>query len=170
MDLKSSWVHLVSIYAFATAFSIVGGWFSGWLIRRGWTPTRARKTAMFILALCVAPVGLAPHAQVWVAVLLIGLAAGAHQAWSATIYASTADMFPKRSVGAINGIIGGAGSVGGIIFPIIAGRVLDHYQHTAGGESAGYAILFAICGSAYVVAFIINHLLAPRFELIKAGP
>src|SRR5207249_8209603 len=67
---------------------------------------------------------------------------------------------------AISGIAGGAGSVGGIFFPIFAGWLLDKYQKTAGGESAGYAILFAICASAYVVAFIINHLLAPRFVQI----
>jgi MFS transporter, ACS family, hexuronate transporter len=168
LDLKNSWVHIVGIYSIATVLSIVGGWVSGHLMHHhGWTATRARKTAMFVFALCVVPVVLAPSANQWVAVFLIGLAGAAHQAWSATIYATTSDMFPKRAIAAIAGIAGMAGSVGGMIFPTVAGKILDHYKLTAAGESAGYAILFTICGSAYVIAFIVNHLCAPRFEQIK---
>ena len=121
---------------------------------------------MFVFALCVLPVVLAPHLSDWAAVLLIGLAGAAHQAWSATIYATTSDMFPRRSIAAISGIAGMAGAVGGIIFPTFSGALLDRYKLTAGGESAGYVILFTICGSAYLVAFVINHLLAPRFEAV----
>ncbi|MEO7413888.1 MAG: MFS transporter [Opitutaceae bacterium] len=167
LDLKNSWVHLVAIYGIATVLSLCGGWLSGHLIDRGWSVTRARKTAMFAFALCVVPVVFAPQMSDWVAVFLIGLAGAAHQAWSATIYASTSDMFPRRSIAAISGIAGMAGAVGGILFPIFAGRLLDHYRLTAGGESAGYVILFTMCGSAYVVAFLLNHVFAPRFEPIR---
>lgn len=167
LDLKNSWVHLVAIYAVATVLSLCGGWLNGHLINRGWSVTRARKTAMFGFALCVVPVVLAPQASDWIAVLLIGLAGAAHQAWSATIYASTSDMFPRRSIAAISGVAGMAGAVGGIIFPKFTGALLDHYKLTAGGESAGYVILFGICGSAYLVAFAVNHLFAPRFEAIR---
>ena len=167
LDLKNSWLHLVTIYAITTVISIAGGWLSGYFIHRGWTITRARKTAMFIFALCVVPVVFAPRLGEWTAVLLIGLAGAAHQAWSATIFASISDMFPKRAIGAIAGIAGMAGAVGGILFPPFAGALLDRYKHTAGGETAGYAILFILCGSAYVVAFALNHLLAPRFEPIE---
>ncbi len=170
LDLKNSWVHLVGIYAIATVLSLAGGWLSGRLIRNGWTITRARKTAMFIFSLCVIPVVFAPQTNEWLAVCLIGLAGAAHQAWSATIYASTSDMFPKRSIAAISGIAGMAGAVGGIMFPPFAGAMLDHYKNTPGGETAGYAILFIMCGSAYVVAFALNHLFAPRFEPVQAGP
>lgn len=166
LDLKSSWVHLVAIYGIATVLSLGGGWLSGHFINRGWTVTRARKTAMFVFALCVVPVVFAPQLSDWAAVVLIGLAGAAHQAWSATIYASTSDMFPRRSIAAISGIAGMAGAVGGILFPIFAGRLLDHYKLTAGGESAGYVILFTMCGSAYIVAFLLNHVFAPRFEPI----
>jgi ACS family hexuronate transporter-like MFS transporter len=76
-------------------------------------------------------------------------------------------MFPKSSIAAISGIAGMAGAVGGIIFPPFAGALLDYYKTTAAGESAGYAILFIMCGGAYLVAFFLNHLFAPRFEPIK---
>ncbi len=169
LDLKSSWVHLVGIYAIATVLSLGGGWLSGHLIDRGWTISRARKTAMFIFSLCVIPVVFAPQTNEWVAVCLIGLAGAAHQAWSATIYATTSDMFPKSTIAAISGIAGMAGAVGGMLFPPFAGALLDHYKKTAGGESFGYAILFTMCGSAYVLAFVLNHLFAPRFEQIKVN-
>lgn len=167
LDLKSSWVHLVAIYAVATVLSLGGGWLSGHLINRGWSITRARKTAMFVFALCVVPVVVAPRLSEWVAVFLIGLAGAAHQAWSATIYATTSDMFPRRSIAAISGIAGMAGAVGGILFPPFAGALLDHYKLTPGGESAGYVVLFTMCGSAYVVAFLLNHVFAPRFEPVR---
>ncbi len=122
---------------------------------------------MFIFSLCVVPVVFAPGLGDWAAVVLIGLAGAAHQAWSATIYASTSDMFPRRSIAAISGIAGMAGAVGGILFPPFAGRLLDHYKLTPGGESAGYVILFIMCGSAYVIAFLLNHAFAPRFEPIQ---
>ncbi|MEO8334528.1 MAG: MFS transporter [bacterium] len=167
LDLKSSWVHLITIYAVSTVLSLGGGWLSGHLIDRGWSVTRARKAAMFLFALLVIPVVFAPRTSIWLAVFLIGLAGASHQAWSATIYASTSDMFPRRSIAAISGIAGMAGAVGGIIFPTVSGALLDHYKATAGGESAGYVILFTICGSAYLVAFFLNHMLAPRFEAVR---
>ena len=76
-------------------------------------------------------------------------------------------MFPRRSIAAISGIGVMAGAVGGILFLPFAGALLDHYKPTPGGESAGYVILFTICGSAYVVAFVVNHLFAPRFEAVS---
>ena len=97
--------------------------------------------------------------------LLIGLAGAAHQAWSANLFTTVSDMFPKRAVATIVGIGGMAGSFGGILFPLYSGKLLDRFQ-AAGNVTAGYAILFTICGSAYLVAFVINHALAPRFEPI----
>lgn len=167
LDLKGSWKYLVTIYTIAAVLSIAGGWISGYLIGRGWTSTRARKASMMLFAVCVIPVVLVARCGDWMAVILIGLAVAAHHAWSANIYASTSDMFPKRAVAAVAGIAGMAGAVGGMIFPAFAGWLLDHSKGTAGGESAGYAILFSICGGAYVLAFGINHLLAPRFEQVK---
>jgi ACS family hexuronate transporter-like MFS transporter len=166
LDIKTSWVHLVAIYAVITVLSVMGGWLTGYLVRRGLEASRARKTAMFIFALTVLPIFFVTKASPWVAVLLIGIAGASHQAWSANLFTTVSDMFPKSAVAVLVGIGGMAGSVGGIIFPAVAGRLLDHFQ-AAGNVTAGYAILFAICGSAYLVAFLANHLLAPRFEQVK---
>ena len=161
LDIKNSWVHLVTIYSIITVLSIAGGWVTGYLARRGWSVTRARKTGMFIFACCVLPIFFVTRVDPWTAVLLIGIAGAAHQAWSANLFTTTSDMFPKRAVASLVGLGGMAGSLGGYFFPKFAGRLLDHM----GG--AGYTILFGICGSAYLVAFVLNHLLAPKFEPIK---
>jgi ACS family hexuronate transporter-like MFS transporter len=164
LDIKHSWVLLVTIYSIVTVLSIIGGWFTGFLNQRGYTVTRARKTGMFIYALCVLPILAATKVGNWPAVLLISLAGSAHQAWSANIYTTVSDMFPKRAVATVTGLGGMAGSLGGFLFPIVTGMMLDHFKTN---PTAGYAILFTICGSAYLVAFALNHLLAPKFEPIK---
>jgi MFS transporter, ACS family, hexuronate transporter len=162
LDIKKSWPHLVSIYVIVTVLSIIGGWLAGYLVRRGWTATRARKTAMFVFALAVLPILGVTRAGDWGAVVLIGIAGSAHQAWSANLFTTVSDMFPKRAVASVVGIGGMAGSIGGIFFPVFAGGLLDKFQ-AAGNVTAGYALLFVICGLAYVVAFVIGHLLAPSF-------
>ena len=163
LDIKHSWPLLVTIYGIITVLSIFGGWITGHLARSGWSVTRARKTCMFIFALCVLPIFFVTEVGDWPAVLLIGLAGAAHQAWSANLYTTVSDMFPKRAVASIIGLGGMAGSMGGFFFPIVTGKMLDHYR-LAGNETAGYSLLFAICAFAYVVAFVIHHFLAPRFE------
>jgi MFS transporter, ACS family, hexuronate transporter len=167
LEIQKSWIELVTIYAISMVLSIAGGWFSGHLIKRGWAVTRARKTALAVFALCVVPVSLALKASPWVAVCLIGLALAAHHAWATCLYAVNSDMFPKRAVAAIAGIGGMAGSVGGIFFPTFAGWVLDRAKNSPGGETAGYAFLFGLCSTAYLIAFVVNHLLAPKFEQVE---
>jgi len=166
LDIKHSWVHIVTIYGIITVLSIFGGWVTGYLTKCGWTVTRARKTGMFIFALCVLPILAVTKVGDWTAVLLIGLAGSAHQAWSANLFTTVSDMFPKRAIASVVGIGGMAGSAGGFIFPIVTGRMLDHFTKQ-GNVTAGYAILFAICGCAYLVAFVLHHLCAPRFEPVQ---
>ncbi|HEX2734948.1 MAG TPA: MFS transporter [Polyangiaceae bacterium] len=166
LDIKSSWVHLVSIYAIVTVLSIVGGWFAGYLTKRGMTPTRARKIAMFTFAVLALPIVSVTKVGDWGAVLLIGLAGSAHQAWSANLFTTVSDMFPNRAVASVVGVGGMAGSLGGIFFPVLTGRLLDHFE-AAHDITAGYAILFGFCGSAYLIAFVANHLLAPGFAPIR---
>ncbi|HWP07471.1 MAG TPA: MFS transporter [Polyangiaceae bacterium] len=165
MDLKQSWVHLVTIYSIVTVLSIIGGYVPGALVRRGMNVSRARKLSMFIFACLVVPVLGVTQVGAWPAVFLIGLAGAAHQAWSANLFTSVSDMFPKHAVASVVGIGGMAGSLGGMFFPIYAGKLLDSFT-AAHNVTAGYAILFTICGSAYLVAFALNHLLAPKFESI----
>jgi ACS family hexuronate transporter-like MFS transporter len=166
LDIKHSWVHLVAIYSVVTVLSIVGGWLTGHLTRRGYGVSRARKTAMFVAACLVVPIVAVTQVGDWTAVLLIGLAGAAHQAWSANLFTSASDMFPRRAVASVVGYGGMAGSLGGILFPLYSGKLLDRFQ-AAGNITAGYAILFGICGSAYLLAFLLNHLLAPKFESLE---
>jgi ACS family hexuronate transporter-like MFS transporter len=169
LDIKHSWVHLVLIYSLVTVLSIAGGWLPGHLVRRGYTQSRARKTGMFVFATLVLPILAVTFVGDWTAVLLIGLAGAAHQAWSANLFTSVSDVFPKRAVASVVGIGGMAGSFGGILFPLYSGKLLDRFQAT-GNIAAGYAILFGICGSAYLIAFVLNHLLAPRFDTLEVDP
>lgn len=163
LEIKKSWIHIVVIYGIVTVLSIFGGWITGYLTKRGWSVTRARKTGMFIFALCVLPILMVTKVGDWTAVLLIGLAGAAHQAWSANLYTTVSDMFPKKAVASVIGIGGMAGSAGGILFPALTGRLLDHFQKL-GNVTTGYAILFGICACMYLIAFAFHHLCAPRFE------
>ena len=165
LDIKNSWVHLVTIYSIVTVLSISAGWITGHLTRRGFTVTSARKSTMLACAFAVLPVLFVTRASDWGAVLLIGLAGAAHQAWSANLFTSASDMFPEGAVGSVVGLGGMAGSLGGILFPVYSGQLLDRFQ-AEGNITAGYAILFTLCGSAYLLAFVIAHLLAPKFEPI----
>jgi ACS family hexuronate transporter-like MFS transporter len=163
LDIKRSWYLLVTIYAIITVLSILGGWITGHLIKRGWTPTRARKTGLLLFACCVVPILGVTYVGNWGAVLLLALAGSAHQAWSANLYTTVSDMFPKSAIASVIGLGGMAGALGGALFPYFTGLLLDSAK-AAGDVTGGYHILFMICAAAYLVAFVINHLLAPRFE------
>lgn len=162
LDLKESWIHLVTIYVIVTVLSIFGGWVIGYLNKQGWSITKARKSGMFVFALCVIPIFLVAQVGEWGAVLLIGLAGSAHQAWSANLYTTVSDMFPKKAVASVIGIGGMAGATGGMLFPIFSGRLLDNFT-AAGNVTAGYTVLFTICAFAYVITFVLHHFLAPKF-------
>ena len=122
---------------------------------------------MFSFAIAVVPIMLARYCDnIWQAVGLISLAAAAHQAWSANIYSIATDMFPKKAVSSVIGIGGMAGSVGGIFFPMIVGSLLDKYK-LLGNINDGYNIIFLLCGSAYVLAWLIIYTLVPTLETAK---
>ena len=167
IDLKKPSLELAIVYTATTIGSIGGGYLSGYFIRLGWPVFRARKTAMLIFAFCVVPIMLAKYAtNLWVAVGLISLAAAAHQAWSANIFTTASDMFPKKAVSSVVGIGGMAGALGGILFPMLVGNLLDTYK-AMGDITAGYNILFVICGFAYLLAWVIMHLFAPKMEKVE---
>ncbi len=168
LNIKKLGVPLVVIYVIVTVLSIAGGWLTNALVQRGWTNNRTRKTCMLLFALCVLPILAVKGAGLWGAVTLIGIAGAAHQAWSANLFTTVSDMFPKRAIGSVIGLGGMAGSIGGMLFPIFSGRLLDRFTAT-GSVNTGYGILFGICALAYLVAFGLNHLLAPRFEQIETN-
>src|SRR5205814_9321064 len=122
IDLKNIGLPLVIVYLMADIGSVAGGWLSGSLIKRGVSINRARKTAMLICAVAVVPVVFAAKASnVWIAVVLIGLAAAAHQGWSANIFTTTSDMFPCQAIGSVVGIGGMAGAIGGMLISKVFG-------------------------------------------------
>ncbi|MDQ0107671.1 ACS family hexuronate transporter-like MFS transporter [Chitinophaga terrae (ex Kim and Jung 2007)] len=167
MDLKSNLgLPIIIIYSVTSFGSIGGGWLSSHLIKRGWPVFKARKTSMLIFAICVVPVMLIQYtSNLWIAIALISLATAAHQAWSATIFTTASDMFPKRAVSSVVGIGGMAGSIGGTLFPIVIGSMLDHYK-LLGSIGVGYNILFTMCGVAYLLAWGVMHLFAPKMERV----
>ncbi|WP_299514511.1 MFS transporter [Mucilaginibacter sp.] len=167
LDLTKPSLPLVVVYTTTTFGSIGGGYLSSWLIKKGWPIFKARKTSMLIFAFCTVPIVTAQFAtNIWQAVALISLAAAAHQAWSATIFTTASDMFPKRAVSSIVGIGGMAGSVGNILFPLLVGFVLDFYKN-AGNITIGYNIIFCICGCAYLLAWLIMHFLTPKMKPVQ---
>jgi ACS family hexuronate transporter-like MFS transporter len=166
LNITKNWPLLAAIYALVSVLSVFGGWFTGTLVKHGWTVTRARKTVMLVSALCTLPILLVGAAGNWTAVLLLGLACGAHQTWSANLFTSVSDMFPKSAVASVLGIGGLAGAIGGMIFPVFCGKLLDAFK-ASGNISGGYAVLFAICTFGYLAAFSLNHLLAPKFVKVQ---
>lgn len=167
LDLKKPTLPLILIYTATTVGSIGGGYLSSWFIKKGWPIFKARKTAMFIFALCVVPIFAARYAtNIWQAVALISLAAAAHQAWSANIFTSASDIFPKKAVSSVVGIGGMAGSVGGILFPFFIGWILDSAK-ASGNITAGYNVLFTVCACAYILAWLLMHLLVPRRKAVE---
>src|SRR5207249_14172 len=104
------------VYTASSVGSIAGGWFSSSLIQRGWTVNAARKTTMLACALAVVPVIFAPSLKsMWVVVALVSLATAAHQGWSANLFTTASDMFPRAAVASVVGIGGTAGALGGVL-------------------------------------------------------
>jgi ACS family hexuronate transporter-like MFS transporter len=160
LDLKTFGPPLVVIYVISDLGSIFGGWLSSRLIHRGWSINRARKTAMLICAIAVTPIFFAQYVDsLWGAVAIISLATAAHQAWSANLYTLPSDTFPRKAVGSVIGIGGTAGALGGMIFSLYIGQVLERL--------GSYTLIFAVAGAVYLIALLIIHLLSPRLDEAK---
>jgi MFS transporter, ACS family, hexuronate transporter len=162
LDLKSFGPPLVAIYVMSDVGSIVGGWASSRLMRAGWSVNAARKMTMLGCALIVVPiVGAQSVDSLWLAVLLIGLATAGHQAFSANLLTLPSDLFPRAAVGSVVGIGGMAGAIGGMLIAKFVGYVLD--------ATGSYALIFALAGSAYLVALIALHFISPRLAPVALG-
>jgi ACS family hexuronate transporter-like MFS transporter len=148
------------IYLISDVGSVAGGWLSSRLIHRGHTVNAARKITLLICALCVTPIIFAYRIEsLWGAILLIGLAAAAHQGFSANLYTLTSDMFPARAVGSVVGIGGMAGAIGGMLIAEVVGHALQW--------TGSYMIPFLMAGSSYLIALLLIHILAPKLEPAK---
>jgi MFS transporter, ACS family, aldohexuronate transporter len=162
-------IPIAIIYVISSVGSIFGGWLPMNFIKNGWPVFRARKTSMLIYAICVLPVltaQLLGTYSMWYPILIIGLAAAAHQAWSANIFTTVSDMFPKKAVGSVTGIGGMAGGLGGIMVSKAAGYLFDYYKNL-NNLSFGYFIVFVYCGLAYLAAWLIMHFLVPRMKRVE---
>jgi ACS family hexuronate transporter-like MFS transporter len=158
------------VYILSSIGSIGGGWIPLNFIRNGWEPFKARKTSMLIIALCVFPIVFAQYLgaiSMWLAVLVIGIAAAAHQAWSANIFTTVSDMFPKRAVASVTGIGGMAGGLGGILLTALVQKRMFVYYESIGQKETAYYIMFLICGGAYLLAWLLMQILVPRMKLIQ---
>ena len=160
---------LAVLYSMTTVGSIGGGYFPAVFMKSGRNPYNARMIAMLIIALFPLLVLVAQYAgsfSFWYAVVIIGIGASAHQAWSANLFTTVSDMFPKKAVGSVIGIGGMAGGLGGIIISKSAGLLFDHYKEL-GHIQTGYTIMFVFCALAYVIAWFIMKSLVPKFKLIE---
>lgn len=159
---------LAFLYTLAMVGSIAGGWFPAHFIKKGFKIYDARMKAMLTIAffplvvLAAQPLG---HISFWIPVILIGIGASAHQAWSANIFTTVSDMFPKKAVGSVVGIGGLAGGLGGVCMSKLGGALFDHYK-ALGHIETGYSIMFAICALSYLVAWSVMKTLVPKYKPI----
>lgn len=159
-----------------TLLSIIGGWLPTYFIeKKGLDAYQGRMKAMLmfaffpLLVLFAQPLG---HLSYWVPVILIGIGAAAHQAWSANIFSTIGDMFPKRAIATVTGIGGLAGGLGSFFINKGSGWLFDYAEQTGltflgfQGLQAGYFIVFSFCGTAYLIAWVVMKKLVPKLEVV----
>ncbi len=160
LNLSHLGLPLIIVYNVSVIGSIGGGWLPAPFRRLGLSPNYARLAAMLFCACIVVPIFTATSLKSeWAAIALLSVAAGAHQGWSANLFTTSSDMFPRSAVGAVVGIGGMAGSVGGAIFAFFAGHILQ-LTHS-------YTILFSVAAGAYLLALLILYLLAPGLKKVE---
>lgn len=162
-------IPLSVLYSMTMFGSVGGGYFPTYFINKGDSPYDGRMKAMLLIAfiplvvLAAQPLG---HITYWLPVLLIGVGASAHQAWSANIFTTVSDMFPKKAVGSVVGIGGMAGGLGGVLVTKTGGYLFDHYK-ALGHIETGYTIMFAFCAVAYLIAWSVMKTLVPKYKLVE---
>lgn len=163
------------LYTITVVGSVFGGKFPTYFINRGMNPYAGRMRAMLIIAFFPLVVLLAQpfgYISYWVPILLIAVGASAHQAWSANIFSTVGDMFPKSAIATITGIGGMAGGLGSFFVQKGAGMLFTHSGETSmqfmgfEGKPAGYAIVFIFCAVAYLIGWVVMKLLVPKYKVI----
>jgi ACS family hexuronate transporter-like MFS transporter len=168
-------VAIFVLYA-VSMLSLVGGWLPTYFIeKKGMNPYAGRMRAMLIFAFFPLPALLAQplgHISYWVPILIIGVAAAAHQAWSANIFSTVGDMFPKSSIATVTGIGGAAGGLGSVVLQLVSGRLFDYTEATgmkllgAEGIESGYLIIFSFSAVAYLTGWLIMKTLVPKYKQV----
>ena len=158
LDLKHAYWQIVCVYVVSSFGSILGGGLSGWCMQKGWSVNAGRKFALLLTALAVVPIlfvpalGRAFPGNAWPAVLVISLAAAAHQGWSANLFSTPPDMFPSRAVSTVVGMGGAMGSLGGVLFTGLVGAYFSLHP----------GLIFGLASCAYLVALGVFQLLVPQ--------
>jgi ACS family hexuronate transporter-like MFS transporter len=157
LDKTESGYRVAAVYGIAVLGSVGGGWLSLALLRLGWEPLVARKSALLAFALMVVPVYFAPYASnSWTAVGLVGLAAAGHQGFSANLYTFASDVVPKPAVGTLVGLGGFVSGLAAIVVAKVVGHLLE--------SKTGYAPVFAWAASMYLLSVLAIQLIVPRSE------
>jgi ACS family hexuronate transporter-like MFS transporter len=159
LDLAHLGLPLIVIYTMTSIGSVGGGWLSGVLIRKGWSINRARNSVMLASTLLIVPIVFASMVPQWWAVALIGLATAVHQGWSANLFTTVSDMFPRKAIGSIVGLGGMAGSIGGMLIATAIGFILQF--------TGSYLIVFIIAGATYLIALAVFNVLVPRIDTVE---
>ena len=166
---ESIMLPLAVLYSMTMIGSVGGGYFPTYFINKGYAPYDGRMRAMLAIAVIPLVVLLAQPLggiSYWIPVVLIGIGASAHQAWSANIFTTVSDMFPKKAVGSVVGIGGMAGGLGGVVLTKLGGALFDHYK-ALGHIETGYTIMFTICAVAYLLAWLVMKSLVPKMKLVE---
>lgn len=169
MQTSEMVLPLTVLYSMTMFGSIGGGAFPMYFINKGYTAYDGRMRAMLIIALfplvilAAQPLG---QYSFWLPVILIGIGASAHQAWSANIFSTVSDMFPKAATATVTGIGGMAGGIGGVLISKLGGKIFDYYQNI-GSLQTGYLIMFSICSVMYLIAWCIMKLLVPKMIVVN---
>lgn len=150
-------IPLIIIYVMADVGSIGGGWLSSFFIKHGWSINKARKITMLICALSVVPIMFASQvSHLWIAVALLSLATAAHQGWSANLFTTVSDIFPRKAVASVVGLGGTFGAIGGMFIATATGFILEF--------TGSYLPIFIIAGSLYLIALLVINLLVPQIK------
>ncbi len=169
LKITEAALPIALVYTISTIGSIGGGWLPMYMIKKGWLVFKARKTSMFLFALLVLPIVFAQilgSINMWYAVIVIGIAAAAHQAWSCNIFTIVSDMFPKRATASVTGIGGMFGGLGGILLSMFVQKNMFVYYRSINQIETAYYIMFGVCSAAYILAWVIMHFLVPKMKKI----
>jgi MFS transporter, ACS family, hexuronate transporter len=167
MDKTQIAFPITVVYAITAVLSIVGGWLSSYFIRIGWTLNASRKTTMLICVLMALPVmAIRLSDDIWISIMIVAVAAAAQTIWKGVLLTSVTDQFPKSVVSTVSGIGGLGGAVGGMLAAKGVGILLEGYK-AKGDITAGYNLIFVMCGLSYVVAIFLFHMLSPRLSKVN---
>jgi ACS family hexuronate transporter-like MFS transporter len=167
LTVKEIAFPMTVFYAITAVISISGGWLSSYFIKRGWTVNSSRKATMFMCVALVLPVTLIQFSHdIWMSVFIVAVAAGSQTIWKGVLLTTVSDQFPKSVVGSVSGIGGFGGAVGGMLAAKGVGMLLQGYK-VANNLQGGYSLIFVGCGTLFLTATVVFHLLSPKLEKVN---